>query len=123
MVVGSGVISPASVAVRLPLRWGTRDSGVIWVSGLVTISPRKGAMRGLVPGSRGATSVRKRPISTSGFWPGWMTAEELEDHVLVVEDVGVGLLGGAEVARGERRGSAGFGEGGRGVAGRAVSFS
>ena len=59
------------------------------------IWPRKGAMRG-----KWATSVRKRPISTSGFSPGWMTAEELEDHLLVEEDAGVGLLGGGQTREG-----------------------
>ena len=48
-----GLVGGRRVGSRLP-RAGPR------------ISPRKGAMRG-----KWATSVRKRPISVSGFSPGW----------------------------------------------------
>ena len=39
---------------------------------LSVMSPRKGAMRG-----KWATSVRKRPISVSGFSPGWRRRKSL----------------------------------------------
>ncbi len=50
-----------------------------------------------------------------GIFAGLETAEEFEDELRVVEDRGVGLLGGAG-ARGEWVGAASFGEGAAAVA-------
>ena len=55
-----------------------------------------------------------------GVFAGLEAAEEFEDEFLVVEDGGVGLLGGAG-AGGEWAGAAGGGEGGGVVAGRVVA--
>ena len=51
---------------------GLFGGGVRSPSRLPRISPRNGAMRG-----KWATSVRKRPISVSGFSPGWRRRKSL----------------------------------------------
>ena len=51
---------------------------------VIEISPRNGGMR-----SKCATSVRNRPISTSGFSPGLQPSEQFQNQRIAVDDGGV----------------------------------